>query len=325
MKINCKNTLLATVILLLFTANSRAFEKVGTTSFQFLKIMTDARSTGMGEAFSSVPNTANAVFWNPAALTRVQNMDAAVSYLDWLLDISHSSFSFAYSIFGIGTIGIQGLFTNVGEIEVTTVEALGFVGDTYNPGLTGETISPGAMVLGLSFARALTDRLSFGLTAKFVQEDLNVKKVSTVIFDGGLTFSTGFRSLELAAVLRHFGPEIKYYGRSYPLPQTFTIGISGLLISPEKSFLFSSENHSLLFAYDMSQPRDYDQQHHIGFEYSLKKFIFLRAGYKFNFDEEGLTLGFGVQTSGFRFDYSYSEFGEFFQPVHRFTLGFALQ
>ena len=308
-----------------FLSSGMAFEKVGTTSFQFLKIMTDARSTGMGEAFSASVNSSNAVFWNPAALTRVENIDASVSYLDWLLDISHSSFSFAYKWFGVGTFGVQGLFTNVGEIEVTTVEALGFVGDTYNPGLTGETITPGALALGLSFARELTDKLSFGITAKYVQEDLDVDKVNTVIFDGGLTFETGFRSLRLAAVVRHFGQEIKYVDKSYPLPQTFTIGISALLVAAENGFFLSSADHALLFAYDMSQPRDYDQQHHLGVEYSLKDFIFLRTGYKFNFDEEGVTFGFGLKKGGFRLDYSYGDFGVYFDAVHRFTLGFAIQ
>ncbi len=311
------------ITLFLTAGTALTFEKVGTTSFQFLKVMTDARSTGMGEAYSAVVNSANAVFWNPAALTKVQKLDVSVSYLDWLLDISHSSFAAAYSVFGLGTFGLQGLFTNVGEIEVTTVDALGFVGDTYNPGLTGEKMSPASLVLGLSFARDLTDKLAFGLTSKFVQEDLVVKKVSAIVFDGGLTFRTGFRSLEMAVAVRHFGQEVQYYEKSYPLPQTFTIGVSGMLISGENGFFLPSKTHAIRVAYDMSQPRDYDQQHHVGLEYSLKDFIFLRGGYKFNFDEEGLSLGFGLRRGGFTLDYSYCQFGEYFDSVHRFSFGFS--
>ena len=319
---NNKKIIIITFIFVLLSVNGFAFEKVGTTSFQFLKVMTDARSTGMGEAYSAVTNTSAAVFWNPAALAKVENMDMSVSYLDWLLDITHSSFSFAYTLLGVGTFGIQGLYTDVGEIEETRVSDLGFIGDTYNPGLTGRTFSPGSLVLGLSYARSLTDKFTFGLTAKFVQEDLYVKKVSTMMFDGGLTFQTGFRSLELAAVVRHFGQEIKYYDQGYPLPQTFTIGISGYLIAEENHFLLPSNHHSLLFAFDLSQPRDYDQQYHVGLEYSLRKFIFLRGGYKMNFDQEGPSAGFGLCTKGIRVDYSYCDFGEYFDAVHRFTIGF---
>jgi len=321
---NNKSIMVIAFIMFLISVNSFAFEKVGTTSFQFLKVMTDARSTGMGEAYSAVTNSSQAVFWNPAALAKVKHIDMSVSYLDWLLDITHSSFSFAYTLFGVGTIGIQGLYTNVGDIEETRVSDLGFIGDTYNPGLTGKTFSPGSLVLGLSYARGLTDKFTFGLTAKFVQEDLYVKKVSTVMFDGGLTFQTGFRSLELAAVVCHFGQEIKYYDQGYPLPQTFTIGISGYLIARENHFILPSESHSLLFAFDLSHPRDYNQQYHVGLEYALKEFIFLRGGYKINFDQEGPAAGFGVQTNGLRIDYSYCDFGDYFDAVHRFTIGFNL-
>ena len=41
--------------------------KVGTTSFQFLKVMPDARSTALGEVSSSILTTSEAVFHNPAA------------------------------------------------------------------------------------------------------------------------------------------------------------------------------------------------------------------------------------------------------------------
>lgn len=300
-------------------------QKVGTTSFQFLKVMPDARATALGEAYSSVSNASDAVFWNPAALTRVHKLDLAFSRLDWLLDVTHTAFSLAYSMQNLGTLGVQMIVTDVGEIEVTRADALGFIGNTYNPGLTGETISPGAMVLGLSFARELTDKFSFGLTAKYIREDLEVQSQAAIAFDGGIAFRTGYRSLQLAAVIRHFGPNIKYVDKSYPLPQTFTIGISGYLVSPEAFFLLPSQSQTLLFSYDLSQPRDYDQQHHLGFEYALHKLLFLRGGYKFNFDEEGLTLGVGVHLKSFRLDYSYNDVGAFFDSVHRFTFGFQME
>ncbi len=314
--------LMLVLSLLTLVGAGKAFEKVGTTSFQFLKVMTDARSTGMAEAQSAVTNSSDAVFWNPAALTQVQNFDISLSYLDWLLDTSHSSVAAAYSLQNMGTIGFHAMATNVGDIDVTTVDALGFVDGVYNPGLTGETISPSALSIGLSFARQLTDKLSFGLTAKYVEEDLGVEKASNIIFDGGLTFDTGFKSLHVAAAVRHFGSEVKYIDQSFPLPQTFTIGAAVYLFARQDGFLFDSDDHALLVAYDMSQPRDYNQQHHLGFEYSLKNFLFLRTGYKFNFDEEGLAFGFGVKMIGVRIDYSYSDFGQYLDSVHRFSVGF---
>jgi hypothetical protein len=108
------------------------------------------------------------------------------------------------------------------------------------------------------------------------------------------------------------------------LPQTFTLGLSGYLIGNESSFFIDSEQNALLVSYDLSQPRDYSQQHHLGVEYALRNILYLRGGYKLNFDEEGFTYGFGIAYTGIRIDYSYSDFGEFLNAVHRFSVGFGI-
>jgi hypothetical protein len=327
---NSKLTCILLILLLGFSvplySQGQGIDKVGTTSFQFLKVNPDARSTALGEAYTSVVSTSEAVFWNPAGLTRVQKMDVASSYVDWLLDISHLSLSAAYSFENLGTIGFQAILTDIGEIEETRVDYLFRVEEEgrYNPGITGNVVKPGAMVFGLSYARQLTEKFSFGLTVKYAHEDLVVKTASSVIFDGGVLFDTGFRSLSVSAVLRHFGPKVQYFNKSYPLPQTFTLGLSGYLLAPDNSFLMDSESNKLLVSYDLSQPRDYSQQHHVGIEYALRDILFLRAGYKINFDDEGLTYGFGLAYTGVRVDYSYSDFGEYLNAVHRFSIGFGL-
>ncbi len=344
MKINIFRTILIIIISVSIGNPVFAFEKVGTTSFQFLKVMTNARSCAMGEAYSSVSDNSDAVFFNPAALTKVNNFDLSIDYLDWFMDISHYAFSAAFSVRNLGTFGFQVISTDVGEIRVTSVDALGFVDGVYM-GYTGEVISPGAQVFGLSFARDLTDKFAFGITAKYAREDLGVKKTGSIIFDGGLLYKTGFKTLELAAVVRHFGPEVTFYdqvnlprydaandstyyqrytGKSYPLPQTFNIGVSAYLIGAQDNVFVQSENQSLLFAFDMVQPRDYDQQYNVGVEYGFNNVLFLRGGYKINYDSESFSMGFGVAFQNYRFDYSYNDFGEYLDAVHRFSFGLAI-
>ena len=311
-------------LLIIGRGTGGAFEKVGTTSFQFLKIATDARSTAMGEAFSSVVNSSQAVFWNPGALIRIQKFDLQASHLNWLLDTKHTSLAVALRIGDIGVLGFHGLFVDMGSIQVTRVDHLGFIGDDYNPGLTGEVIQPSAMSVGISYARSYTDKFSFGLTAKLVREDLVVQNKSRLMFDMGLIYDTGYRSMQLSAVVRHFGPEVRYVDKSYPLPQTFSLGLSAYLIGKHQPFWFDSQTHSLLIAYDLTHPRDYDQQHHIGVEYAFSDLLILRAGYKFNYDEESLTLGFGVKFKNVRLDYSYSNLGPYLNAVNRFSFGIRL-
>lgn len=321
-----KKYLLTLIILIIYSpimAQSSGIDKVGTTSFQFLKVMPDARSTGMGEAFITVVNTSDAVYWNPAALSRIKNYDISSSYVRYFFDVAHVSVSAAINWEGIGHFGFQALVTDLGDIPVTTVDNLFRTDEgNYNPGLTGQTMSPGHQVFGISYAKELTDKFSFGLTVKYAIEDLVVKEASSIIFDGGLLYNTGYKSIVVGAALRHFGPEIEYFDQSYPLPQTFTVGISSELLSNVDPLLMRIEDQKLLFAYNLSQPRDYSQQHHIGVEYSYADLFYLRGGYKINFDEEGLSFGAGVDYSNIRVDYSFNDFGEYLDSVHRFTIGF---
>jgi hypothetical protein len=339
-----KYTLSILILLLAAFMPVLAFEKVGTTSFQFLKVSTNARAAGMGEAFTAVADNSEGLFYNPAAIVYVKNLDFSAGYLDWFLDIYHSAVTAAYTVPGIGSFGIQGLLTDAGEIKVTSVDALGFVGDKYL-GYTGEVINPGAMMFGISYARSLTEKFSFGVTVKYAREDLGVRTAGDIAFDGGLLYKTGFRSLKLSAVIRNFGPEVKFYdevdiprydpvndvtyyqkysGKGYPMPQTFNIGVSAFLIGTSESMLFDSGTQTLQIAFDLVQPRDFDQQYNIGLEYGFRNILFLRGGYKLNYDSETFSLGFGLAYDQYRIDYAYTDYGDFLDPVHRFSFGFSI-
>ncbi|TFG97055.1 MAG: PorV/PorQ family protein, partial [Calditrichales bacterium] len=288
-----------TIIIGLLVQSGWAFEKVGTTSFQFLKVMTTARACDMGEAYTAISDRSDAVFFNPAGLARIENIDISVDYLDWFLDISHFAVAASYHVPEIGTFALQGIMTDVGNIQETRVDKLGYNADGVYLGYTGRVFQPGAMVLGLSYSRSLTDRFSFGITAKYAREDLGIEATQNIMFDGGLIYDTGFNSLKISTVLRNFGAEVqyldqviipshlassdsieqKYTGKSFPLPQTFNIGIAAYLIAPGENILMTSEDQTLLVAVDMIQPRDYDQQYNIGVEYGFKNILFLRGGY----------------------------------------------
>lgn len=312
------------IVLALTFSNIFSFEKVGTTSFQFLKILPGARGSSLGYAYGSLVNNSEAVFYNPAGLSSINNTDFSLSYIDWFMDAAHYGFSGAYNLSGYGTFALQIIYVDYGTIEETKVDALGFIGNTYNPGLTGVTYRPSAFVAGISYSRNLTDKLSMGITAKYISENLIYKKVGTFAFDGGLIFNTGFKGIKLEAAIRHFGPEIKYIEKSYPLPQTFSLGFSANLLSNEEFLIYKLQDQNFTISYAMVQPRDFDQQHNVGVEYSFKDFFFLRGGYQFNSDQETFSLGAGVNYQNIRFDYSFNKYGEYLNAVHRLTLGFSL-
>ena len=180
-------------------------------------------------------------------------------------------------------------------------------------------------MIGISYARSLTEKFSVGFNAKYAAEDLIRASTSTILFDAGLIFKTGFRSIQVGAVIRQFGPEVKFVESAYPIPQTFEIGLSGYLINGSDPLIFSSPENKLLVSYAIVHPRDYEQQQVFGIEYSWNDIVYLRGGYKFNFDEESYTLGFGARYQGVHIDYSYVPYGDFLNSVHRYTIGFSIK
>ncbi|MBC8401376.1 MAG: PorV/PorQ family protein [Candidatus Marinimicrobia bacterium] len=306
--------------------------KVGTTIFQFLKVMPDAQSTGMGDAVTSTINNANAVFYNPAGLSEVKKRDLSLSFYEYFFDVKTTALSLAYNIGTGGTLGLHAIFTDVGSIDVTTTEQLVFMEDgTYNPGLTGETISPNQMVAGLSLAKSLTDKFSFGVSSKYVREDLVMASADGFVFDFGLVYKTGYRSIQTSAVIRNFGPEISFSDdeittnnsdfESYPPPQTLVIGVSGFIISSASPMFFRSEEQSLRVAFEIVGPRDYGQQYNTGLEWGYQDLLFIRTGYKFNYDTQGINFGMGVRINNFRGDYSYASYGKYLLNIHRISAG----
>ena len=319
-------SLLILFVLLIFTDNLYSFPKVGTTSFQFLEVLTSARGSALGNAFCSMADNSESEFFNPAGLTGINNIDMSAGYVNWFLDAAQYSFAAGYNWEGYGVLGVQAMFTDVGVIEETRVDALGFHADGSYNGLTGNTFRPNSIVLGLSFARDLTDKLSFGITAKYVHESLFYKNTATALaFDGGVLFKTGFKNIVVDATIRHFGTQVKYIDQSFPLPQTFTIGASSYLLSEKDPLIAQSNQHSIRLAYEMVQPRDYDQQHCVGMEYGFENMFFLRGGYQFNTDEQSWSAGAGVQFEGVRIDYSYNDFGQYLESIHRITIGYAIK
>jgi len=107
----------------------------------------------------------------------------------------------------------------------------------------------------------------------------------------------------------------------FELPLTFIIGFAMDVLD----FMGEHQNN-LLVSIDATHPRDYSERIHLGAEYLFMDMIALRAGYKFNYDVEGLSAGVGLQKDigSLKLDvgYSFSE-SEYFDAVNRISFGFS--
>jgi hypothetical protein len=82
----------------------------------------------------------------------------------------------------------------------------------------------------------------------------------------------------------------------------------------------------LLAAAEFTHPPDNSEKLNLGAEYSFRDYLFLRGGYKMNYDTEGLTAGFGVKfpltlvkSSVARLDYAYSDL-KYLSAAHRVSV-----
>jgi hypothetical protein len=319
--------------------HSAAAQKVGSTSMQFLKVMPCARATALGDAYSVWASGAEAAFWNPAGVASVQGNEVSLTYLKWIFDTQQGALAYATSFEQFGAVAAQLQFVDFGSFD-EAIWSWPYTGNDQ-PGLTGRTFRPYAYLVGLTYANQLTDKFSTGVSIKYAHESLydggTIKAVTVrgdtidantwangLVFDFGLQYNTGFRTVRLGAAMQNFGANVQYASEGNPVPMSLRVGAAADLLGND-ALLFSSEVNRLSVAFDMFQPNDYAQQAHAGVEYSYSEVVALRAGYKFNYDADGFTAGLGLRQSidgmTLSFDYSYGSLNYNLGNAHRISLG----
>jgi hypothetical protein len=339
-----KHKILIFIFVLIGISSPLTFsQKVATTSMQFLKVMPCSRGTALGDAYTTLASGAEAYFWNPAGMATAKGNELSVTYTDWILDTKIGAISFATPVSNIGIFGVGVQYVDYGTMD-EAVWASPWMDQENNPGLTGKTFRPFAMIAGVSYAKQLTDKFSMGVAVKYAYESLYnghaaytmtsqgvYESVNTwgkgFLFDFGMHYNTGYKTVQVAISAQNFGADIKYAKETNPVPLQFRWGISADLMG-ENALLVENESNRITLAFDLFQPNDYAQQEHVGLEYTFNNLVSLRAGYKFNYDVEGLTLGAGVKTNltgvGLSFDYSYTPLSNYLGDVHRISIGAAL-
>ena len=89
---------------------------------QFLNIEPSARIAGMGNAGVALGNDLQSVFYNPAALGRLERSSAQLSHSEWYAGVNYEYAAAAFPFKGIGTFLLSVTALNSGEILVRSVE-----------------------------------------------------------------------------------------------------------------------------------------------------------------------------------------------------------
>ena len=178
-------------------------QRAGTSVFTFLNIGVSARATGMGEAVVALNQDATSIHYNPAIVAQLDQTEISVSQIQWPADIFYDYFSLSHRLKGRHYIGLNGGILHMKPMPET---------NEYFPDGTGNYFSYQDRFLGATYGAKMTDRFSFGVTLKYVAEDLAEYKMSTVLMDLGTFYWTGYGSLRFCASLSNFGKQIAPQG-----------------------------------------------------------------------------------------------------------------
>ena len=311
----------------------------GTSAAPFLEIGIGARAMAMGGAYASIATDVSALYWNPAGISRLSQMQAEFTHSEWLAGTSFDYVGIVVPIRRLNSaIGLSFCSLEYGEQPVRTIE---------RPEGTGELYGARDFALGLTYALSLTDRFSFGMSTKYIQQRIWSESGSAFAVDIGIFYNTMLKGLRIGACMSNFGSEISLRGRNlrtikdpdetlsnydrvpvdytttaYPLPLLFRFGIS-------YEINFGRFNRFLVST-DVLHPNNRTESINFGAEYAFADMFYFRAGYQNLFERDtinGLTVGGGVAYSlrgsmKFNVDYSWSNWG-MLQNVQRFSLGVA--
>ncbi|MDE3059008.1 MAG: PorV/PorQ family protein [Bacteroidota bacterium] len=301
--------------------------KVGTTVAQFLKIGAGARSLGMGGTAAAIEGDVYSMYWNPGALARVEGDGAAsFTHAAWLADINFDYAAAALSIGDFGVVGISVTSLGVPQDIVRTED---------HPYGDGRVWDASDFALGVTYARALTDRFSIGASFKYIRQGIWNESAQGVAVDIGTIYTTQFNDLKIGASISNFGTKMRLQGPdltfnntpegelgqgpqnipaeyatdSYDLPLSFRLGLSMDIVK--------SELMRTTVAVDATHPNDNSEYINSGIEFGFRETFFARVGYKSLFmpnSEEGLTWGAGVNaavssSTMIKVDYAFASYG----------------
>ncbi|MFQ6618823.1 MAG: PorV/PorQ family protein [Fidelibacterota bacterium] len=301
-------------------------QRAGTSVFSFLKIGIGARAAAMGEAFVGVANDASTLYWNPAGAVQIGRNELTLEKTQWPVDIQYDYLGYVHRTGAHTALGISLGYLYTDPMEITT---------EYQPNGTGEYFAYSDFFAGLTLSQSMTDRFSFGITLKYVEENMARLIMRTGLIDIGTFYWTGYKTLKFCVSLVNFGPQARPEGTFMrPTREGGEEEVRYQLFSPPTIFrigssmnIFESSSSRILLALQLNHPVDNTENFVGGIEYSFKEQIFLRAGWKAQQAEETYTFGAGLRLNlrsrALRVDYSYTDFGRL-NMAQRFQISLEL-
>jgi len=280
-------------------------ENAGTTGFDSLKLIYNARTMAMGGAVNGIPRNADALDFNPAAILAAPNSSVATTFMDHLVGSAGGSVNYVYSRNQYIAWGAGLRYWNSGSIDRTEISPTGELIET------GETFGANSMMASVSTARFVSPALDFGASLKFIYDSIDDVSASALMVDVGIIHHTVNERIKVGLSARNIGFQSSYYTsakQSEKLPSTFGAGISVKM------------NEKLLGDIDLSKATGENIVARLGVEYAINPALCLRGGFRSNAGDYNLggfwsftggsSLGLGWKIKQMNLDYAVASYGD---------------
>lgn len=290
------------LIIILSSATLLA-QSAGKSGASFLKNGFGARNIAMGDLGVVGVNDLTALNYNPALLSEYQAPQVMLTHNQSIQDLSTQLVGASFSLWGIPlAVGINN--TSINDLEIRTVasdEPQSYFNAHY-------------MFGSLSTGFQIYENLSFGVTTKYVYENLFSDEAAGWAFDFGLSYFDIIDGLDIGASYRNIGSLDKLRNEATKLPADLRLGLAyGLDIN--------SINSELNLIGGVQKYVETDDTHiHAGGEVFYDNIIALRLGYMTGYESKGLTAGLGLYWEGLNFDYAFTPYSFGLGSAHTISL-----
>ena len=299
-----KKGLLVVISVLLSVIRMHAQESQEVYSFLRLPVSAHAAALG-GDNITLTDDDATVIFHNPALISDVSDKSLNLNFMTYMEGAKTASASFVKAFKERATWGVAAQYMDYGSIKETTVDNVE----------TGD-FSARDIALAGTFAYLLSDRISGGITGRFITSHIGSYSSAGVAVDLGLNYQNDEHGWSLSAVAKNLGGQINAYEDDFErIPLDLQLGVTKRLIGSP-----------LRLSATLSRLNNWDQgfiKHlAVGADLLLGENIYVAAGYNFRRASEmkitdndgesnhgaGLSLGGGLQLQRFKLHIAYAKY-----------------
>lgn len=292
------------------------FSQTGTSVYQFLNIPISPRQAVLGDAISVRDYDVNFTAANPALMNLEMDKMLSINYASYLADTKIGSVNYVRDLGEGHLASFSARYMDYGSMPRTDENSI----------INGDFSAMDASV-GVGYAYQFEDNWTIGINGNFVTSKIDTYTSSAVTATAGVTYYFDKTNETLALVFRNFGYQIKpYNGVRERLPFRVDLGYTKILDEFPAALTITAHD---LQQFDISAETDINGQEtkfgrkvldHIslGAELFPGQAFNIRFGYNVKRGGElavldqrsftGLSAGFSLKISSFRFDYSHMRY-----------------